>query len=136
MLVCAGVYVENTIEAMQALVQRDNGPEGPVPDLHYIEVDVQASSKHVGSCFLLQPACAADVQGSAVCAFSRLAGGRSLSLPLPRCTAVAAVLTARIARPQKPPGIAAVAASCSSCADRAAFCIVALSCRRLPTASW
>lgn len=41
----SGVYVENTIEAMQALIQRDNGPEGPVPDLHYVEIDVQASAR-------------------------------------------------------------------------------------------
>ena len=37
------MYVENTIEAMQALVHKDNGPEGPVPDLYYVEVDIQAS---------------------------------------------------------------------------------------------
>lgn len=42
-LACTGVYVENTIEAMQALVATDNGPQGPVPDLHYVEVDIQAS---------------------------------------------------------------------------------------------
>jgi hypothetical protein len=39
----AGQYCENTIEAMQALVAEDNGPHGPVRDLHYIEVDIQVS---------------------------------------------------------------------------------------------
>lgn len=36
-----GAHAENTIEAMQALLERDNGPEGPVPALHYVEVDIQ-----------------------------------------------------------------------------------------------
>jgi hypothetical protein len=47
------VYVENTIEAMQALIARDNGPDGPVPDLHYVEIDVQASAPQL----LLLPGC-------------------------------------------------------------------------------
>jgi hypothetical protein len=37
-----GAYVENTIEAMQAVIAKDNGPQGPVPDCHFVEVDIQA----------------------------------------------------------------------------------------------
>lgn len=39
-----GAYCENTIEAMQALVAEDNGPQGPVKDLHYIEIDIQETA--------------------------------------------------------------------------------------------
>jgi hypothetical protein len=48
----AGVYVENTIEAMQALITEDNGPQGPIPDCHFVEVDIQASAS---------PACAVSL---------------------------------------------------------------------------
>lgn len=46
----AGVYVENTVEAMQALITEDNGPRGPVAELHFVEVDIQASLAHPGNC--------------------------------------------------------------------------------------
>lgn len=39
-----GSHCENTIEAMQALVEEDNGPHGPVKDLHYFEVDIQETA--------------------------------------------------------------------------------------------
>eukprot|EP00882_Tetradesmus_deserticola_P012427 GHRQ01013170.1.p1 GENE.GHRQ01013170.1~~GHRQ01013170.1.p1 ORF type:complete len:344 (+),score=111.83 GHRQ01013170.1:127-1158(+) len=39
-----GQYCENTIEALQALIEEDNGPHGPVKDLHYIELDVQETA--------------------------------------------------------------------------------------------
>lgn len=46
----AGVHVENTVEAMQALITEDNGPRGPVAELHFVEVDIQASLAHPGNC--------------------------------------------------------------------------------------
>jgi hypothetical protein len=33
--------MENTIQALQQLLERDLGPNGPVPDMHYVEIDVQ-----------------------------------------------------------------------------------------------
>lgn len=37
----AGKYVENTSQALAALVEEDRGPHGPIPDLVYVEVDIQ-----------------------------------------------------------------------------------------------
>ena len=36
----AGTYCENTLEALAALIERDNGPDGPLRDLYYVEFDV------------------------------------------------------------------------------------------------
>lgn len=40
-ILAAGQYCENTVEALKALTEEDNGPEGPIKDLHYVEIDIQ-----------------------------------------------------------------------------------------------
>ncbi|KAF8067208.1 hypothetical protein HT031_002255 [Scenedesmus sp. PABB004] len=39
-----GGHCENTVEGMLALIAEDNGPSGPVVDLHYVEVDIQETA--------------------------------------------------------------------------------------------
>ena len=40
---CAGTQIENTLQALTALVQQDNDTPGGLADLAYVEFDVHVS---------------------------------------------------------------------------------------------
>ena len=42
-VLCAGKQIENTLQALTALVQQDNDAPGGLDDLAYVEFDVHVS---------------------------------------------------------------------------------------------